>query len=58
MKSFRITFWRDNPQLSNGGYETTRIVEAKTLSSAKKQADKICSSCVYGGMSVKKIETV
>lgn len=58
MKEFRITFWRSNPQLSNGGYETTRIVEARTLSSAKKQADKICSSCVYGGMSVLKIETV
>nr|DAX37854.1 MAG TPA: hypothetical protein [Caudoviricetes sp.] len=54
MKEFRITFWRGNPQLSNGGYEATRIVEARTLSSAKKQADKICSSCVYGGMSVKK----
>ena len=58
MKEFRITFLRSNPQLSNGGYETTRIVEAKTLSSAKKQADKICSSCVYGGVSVLKIETV
>ncbi len=58
MKKFRITLWRSNPQLSNGGYEMTKEVEAKMLSSAKKKAKEICNCCVYGGMSILKVEEI
>jgi hypothetical protein len=58
MKQYKGIFWRSNPQLANGGYETTRTVEAKTLSSATKKLNKICDSCIYGGMSLKAVELV
>lgn len=38
MKKFKVKFWRGNPQLRNGGYETTRIIVARTMASAKKKA--------------------
>ena len=50
MKKFEAVFWRRNPQLSNGGYETTRIIEAKTVKSAEKKCKEIEDRCVYGGM--------
>lgn len=50
MNTYRGTFWRSNPQLKNGGYETTREVEAKTIASAKKKLNQIASNCLYGGM--------
>ena len=56
MKKFIARFWRSNPQLSDGGYETTRTIEAKTLASARKKANEIASSCVYGGMTLISIE--
>ena len=52
MKKYTITLWRGNPQLTDGGYETTRTVEAKSLASARKQADKLASRCAYGSMTV------
>lgn len=58
MKKYKGIFWRSNPQLANGGYETTRTVEAKTLSSATKKLNKICDSCIYGGMYLKAVELV
>ena len=57
MKNFIVTFWRSNPQLTKGGYETTRVIEARTISSAEKKAQKICDNCIYGDMSILKIET-
>ena len=57
MKKFTVIFWRSNPQLTNGGYETTREIEARTMSSAEKKAQKICDNCMYGDMSILKIET-
>ena len=42
MKLFTVTFWRGNPQFAKGGYETTRVIEARTISSAEKKAQKIC----------------
>lgn len=50
MKKFTARFWRSNPQLANGGYETSRTIEARTKAAADKKADKICKDCVYGGM--------
>lgn len=57
MKLFTVTFWRSNPQFAKGGYETTRVIEAKTISSAEKKAQKICDNCLYGDMSVLKVES-
>lgn len=56
MKQYVATFFRRNPQLSNGGYETTRTIEAKTIASAKKKANEIAAKCIYGGMSLIRIE--
>lgn len=50
------TFWRSNPQLARGGYETTRTIEAKTLASARKMANEIAARCIYGGMNLLNIE--
>lgn len=58
MKQYKVTFWRSNCQLANGGYETERFVEAKTISSATKKANDIAAKCIYGGMSILKIELV
>ena len=51
MKKYIATLWRSNPQLENGGYETTRTVEARTLASAKKKAREF-EKCLYGSMTV------
>lgn len=56
MKKFKATFWRSNPQLTAGGYETTRTIEAKTIRSAKKKANEICEKTVYGDMQLLNIE--
>lgn len=50
MKKYTAKFWRSNPQLKSGGYETTRTIEAKTLCSAQKKAREIEKNCSYGGM--------
>jgi hypothetical protein len=57
MKKYIATFWRGNPQFKNGGYETTRKIEAKTLTSAKKKAMEY-ESCAYGTMTYKDIKEV
>ena len=49
MKQYTAKFWRGNPQLKNGGYETTRTIEAKTIASARKKA-KEYEDCCYGSM--------
>lgn len=58
MKKWKATIWRGNPQLTNGGYETTRTIEAKTQKSAWKKAEKIAESCLYGYMQVLKVEVI
>lgn len=55
MKVFVITFWRENPQLGNG-YYTTREVEARNESSARKKAEKIAENVLYGSMQVISID--
>ena len=56
MKKYILKFWRTNQQLANGGYETTREVEARTIASARKKAREIEESCRYGGMTLLSIE--
>ena len=36
MKTYIATYYRHNPQLSNGGYQTTRKIEAVSITSARK----------------------
>lgn len=55
MKTYTVTFFRGNPQIKNGGYETTRTIEAKTKASAEKKARKF-ENCLYGTMTLIKIE--
>lgn len=50
MKRFKVTFWRSNPQLSAGGYKTTRIIEARTIGSAEKKANELAAKVAYGSM--------
>lgn len=52
MKNYTARFWRGNPQLKNGGYETTRNIEARTLASAIKKAREIEDRAAYGSMSL------
>lgn len=56
MKKYIATFWRGNPQMKNGGYETTREIEAASITSARKKARDIEDGCVYGSMSLLSIE--
>lgn len=56
MKKYIATFWRGNPQLKDGGYETTREIEAVSITSARKKARDIEDGCVYGSMSLLSIE--
>lgn len=49
MKQYTARFWRANPQFKNGGYETTRTIEAKTIASARKKAREY-EKCTYGSM--------
>ena len=56
MKKNIAKFWRNNPQLANGGYETTRTIEAKTITSARKKAREICDGTSYGSMELLNVE--
>lgn len=38
MKKFIATYFRHNPQLKSGGYETTIEIEVRTIASAKKDS--------------------
>lgn len=55
MKQYMALFWRGNPQLANGGYETYRTYEAKTMKQAEKMARKTETKCVYGSMTLVEI---
>lgn len=56
MKTFVVTFWRENPQFQNGGYYRTQEVEARTEASARKKADKIAEAVPYGAMYVVSVD--
>ena len=53
--TFTATFFRRNPQSRNGGYNTTRTIEAKTIKEATKKA-KALETCVYGSMELLEIK--
>jgi hypothetical protein len=53
MHRYSATFWRGNPQLKNGGYETTRTIEAVNIQQARKIArEKHENGCVYGTLTL------
>lgn len=56
MKKYTAKYFRSNPQIKNGGYETTRTIEAKTIASARKQAREIEKKCTYGSMELISVE--
>lgn len=56
MKQYKAFYRRNNPQLRNGGYETTRIIDASTIMSAEKKARELASRCIYGDMVFLRIE--
>ena len=56
MKTYTATYWRSNPQLKDGGYETTRTIEARSIVSARKKAREKTANVVYGGMTLLKVE--
>lgn len=55
MKKYMALFWRGNPQLGNGGYETYRTYEAKTMKQAERMARKTEGNCAYGTMTLLEI---
>ena len=48
MKTYIVTYFRHNPQLKNGGYTSTRKIEAASIASARKKAREFCEGSVYG----------
>lgn len=52
MKTYKATFWRSNPQLKNGGYQTERTIEAETKTEARRMAMKIEKATAYGSMTL------
>lgn len=50
MKTYIATYYRYNPQLSSGGYQTTRKIEAVSITSARKKAREITEGCAYGSL--------
>jgi len=54
MKKYIATFWRENPQLQNGGYETKRTIEARNRTEAIKKAKEI--NVAYGSMNLLDVE--
>ena len=53
--TFTATFFRRNPQSRNGGYNTTRTIEAKTIKEATTNA-KALEDCVYVSMELLEIK--
>lgn len=49
-KTYTAIFWRGNPQLKNGGYETKRTFECANKREANKKVDEVIAACVYGSM--------
>lgn len=48
--TYIVKFYRSNPQLINGGYETTRKIEARTKNALQKKIKQIENAPGYGGM--------
>ena len=56
MKKYIAKFFRYNPQIKGGGYETERKIEAKTITSARKKAREIENNCLYGSMTLLEVK--
>ena len=56
MKKYIAKFWRSNPQSANGGYETTREIEARTIRSAENKARGYENGCIYGSMTLLEVK--
>lgn len=56
MKTYTATYFRGNVQSRNGGYETTRTIESKSIVSARKKARELAERCVYGTMELLRVE--
>lgn len=56
MKKFTAFYWRGNPQMKNGGYATSRTVEARTVKSAEKKARALAEKVIYGTMILLKVK--
>lgn len=56
VKTYIATYYRHNPQLSSGGYQTTRKIEAVSITSARKKAREITDGCVYGSLELLGVE--
>lgn len=54
MKKYTAIFNRYNPQL--GTSKRTYTIEARTLASATKKAEKMADNCLYGSMSLVSVE--
>lgn len=50
MKTYELKFWRGNPQSRNGGYETTRTVEAKNNKELERKIKNLENNVAYGTM--------
>lgn len=49
MRTWKAKFWRSNPQLKNGGYETTVTIEAENKRECNKKV-KRWTKTRYGSM--------
>ena len=56
LKSWRVTFWRSNPQLKNGGYHKVEIMRGATEENIWKRAYKKTAN--YGSYSPIKVEEI
>lgn len=56
MRTYTATFYRANPQLPNGGYITTRKIEAVSITQARKKAREIEQQTIYGSKTLLSIE--
>ena len=58
MKKYNALFYRGNHQLKNGGYKTTKIIEAASIEAAEKKAHKIEKNVGYGWMELISISPI
>ena len=49
-KTYTAIFWRGNPQLQNGGYETKRTFVCADMAEAWESVDAVCEGVRYGTM--------
>lgn len=55
-RTYVATFWRGNPQLKNGGYYTTKELQAVSHKAAERQAKRCTKGMVYGTLDLVSVE--